>query len=116
MLNRAEERGVTASTDDRHRYDARRIVLYETLGAPALPRAAADALRRDALDAVLHFSSRSASVFRKGVTKEGLEGACKRLVCCCISRATAAALDPLRFQELRIAAAPNQDALLACLG
>jgi hypothetical protein len=25
MINRAEERGVTASTDDRHRYDARRI-------------------------------------------------------------------------------------------
>ena len=36
----------------------------------------------------------------------------ERLIAVCISAATAAALAPLAFAEVRIAAAPNQDALL----
>jgi hypothetical protein len=38
VLNRAEERGVSASTDDRHRYDARRI------NASGCPRSGTDVL------------------------------------------------------------------------
>jgi uroporphyrinogen-III synthase len=91
-------------------------VLYRTAAVSALPREASDALNHDALDAVLNFSARSAGVFRNCVTNEGLERRCARMLAACISKATAAALEPLRFRELRVAAAPNQDALLACLG
>jgi uroporphyrinogen-III synthase len=96
-------------------YDASRVVLYSIDAAASLPDELATALKSAALDAVLNFSARSASIFRTCVVDAGLGAACAPLVSACISRASAEALKPLRFRELRIAAAPNQDALLDCL-
>jgi uroporphyrinogen-III synthase len=66
-----------------------------------------------ALDAALFFSPRSASVFRDCVVNAGLDVG--SLIAICISEATASALAPLAFREVRIAEAPNQDALLGCI-
>ncbi len=66
-----------------------------------------------ALDAALFFSPRSARVFKDLALSDGLN--VSSLIAICISEATAAALSPLTFREIRIATEPNQDALLAYL-
>ena len=90
-----------------------RQILYAVTVLP-LPLEAAQALKKGALDAALFFSPRSAQVFRDCVLQEGLPTAA--LTAICISAATQAALAPLPFAAVRVAEAPNQDALMACLG
>jgi uroporphyrinogen-III synthase len=90
-------------------------VLYEVIAATTLPAAAAEALAADALDAALFFSPQSARLFADRVSKAGLTQACARLIAACISETAAKALAPLAFAALRVAAKPNQDALLAGL-
>lgn len=89
--------------------------LYETPAASRLPPVAADALRTRRLDAVLFFSARTAEVFPLCAAEAGLASACSHVRAFCISQACADALSPLGFAEVRVAAAPNQDALLALL-
>jgi uroporphyrinogen-III synthase len=96
-------------------FTVRREVLYEARAAASLPDSAADALKSDALDAVMHFSPRAAATFSDCVRAGHLGGHCKRLICLCISEATAKALSPLHFREMRIAKRPNQQALLELL-
>jgi uroporphyrinogen-III synthase len=63
--------------------------------------------------APLFYSPHSAEVFRDCVREAG--GDTARLIAACISKGTADALQPLAFREIRIAAEPNQQALLDCL-
>lgn len=97
-------------------YRVRVLELYEAVAADALPMDAAQRLRDGTLDAVLFFSPRTGRIFRACCTAEGLEDPCARLTAICISAVTANALAPLAFGSVLIAAAPNQEALLACLG
>ena len=97
-------------------FDVRRAVLYDTPAVVSLPSAAADALRDGSLDAALFFSQRTARIFSERVTEAGLAPQCANLLAACISAAAVQGLSPLKFQEIRIAPAPNQDALLARLG
>ncbi|MBS0275776.1 MAG: uroporphyrinogen-III synthase [Proteobacteria bacterium] len=96
-------------------FTVRREVLYEAQAAERFPDVAARALKAGALDAVLHFSSRSARIFAECVTREGLATACEKLIALCIGDAAAKALSPLHFREIRVAEAPNQQALLDLL-
>jgi uroporphyrinogen-III synthase len=96
-------------------FAVRREVLYRAQAAQHLPAAAAKALKAGALDAVMHFSSRSARVFAECVTREGLAVPCEKLMALCISEVAAKALSPLHFREIRTAKAPNQQALLDLL-
>jgi uroporphyrinogen-III synthase len=96
-------------------YDVRTLVLYRVNAKAKLPEGADAAIRGSKLDAVLHFSARSARIFRDLVTRAGLEQACVELLMVCISRSASVPLETLKCRELRIAAAPNQDALLDCL-
>jgi len=96
-------------------YEVRTVVLYDVVAATALPEVAARALQDGSLDAALFFSPRSARVFKDCTLKAGLVAACTCLIAGCISRAAADALSPLSFKEIRVAARPNQDALLASL-
>ena len=113
-----------ASVESEHRLQAllvpkgylvRAEVLYEVVACDALPAIVRAALAKDALDAVFHFSPRSAAAFRDCVSRAHLAGTCARLWAVCISQATAEALNPLEFREVVVAAKPNQDALLDCL-
>jgi uroporphyrinogen-III synthase len=97
-------------------YEVRTEVLYDVVALTVLPQDIVCALEEGSLDAAVFFSPRSAGVFRECILKAGLAGACARLVAICISQAAAGALAPLSFAEIRVAARPNQDALLACLG
>jgi uroporphyrinogen-III synthase len=96
-------------------FTVRREVLYEAQAVQRIPEAAANALGNGALDAVMQFSSRSARTFADCVTREGLAAPCEKLIALCISEAAAAGLSPLHFREIRIAKAPNQQALLELL-
>ena len=92
-------------------FPVRRAILYRVDAAAALPPAAEQALRDGALDAVQFFSPRSARIFCD--LAAGLPT--QKLIAFCISPVTAQALT-LTFRDVRVAAAPNQAALLALLG
>ncbi len=96
-------------------FTVRRAILYEAQAVAQLPSDTANALRANALDAVLHFSPRSAQIFAQRVGEAGLAAHCARLVALCISPATEAALAPLTFREVRVAEKPNQAAFLNLL-
>jgi uroporphyrinogen-III synthase len=96
-----------------HGFQTRRENLYRMEKAARLPPQAVDAIRQHEVDAALFFSPKSATLFAECTARDGL--ATDRLIAICISANTAAALGKLTFAEIRIAAAPNQDALLTCL-
>jgi uroporphyrinogen-III synthase len=91
-------------------YDVRRATLYAVDVVPLTLQACA-AVRGGAVEAVLLFSPRSARIFVEQTADLPLE----KLTAFCISPATAAMLPPERFAAIRVAAAPNQEALLALL-
>jgi uroporphyrinogen-III synthase len=75
---------------------------------------ASAALIGSGLDAVLHFSPRSAATFVALCEREGLAEASRNLRHLCLSQAVAAALAPLGVRA-EVAAQPNEAALLALL-
>jgi uroporphyrinogen-III synthase len=90
----------------------RRAVLYRVVAADNLPPPVTAALRQGGVDAALFYSPRSARVFAALAARDEIR--LGGVTAICISPATAAALgEP--FAAIRIAARPNQDALLACL-
>lgn len=92
-------------------FDVRRLALYRMEPTRALPLDIRTALQEKTLDGALFFSPRSAGIFRDLTADLSMEG----VAAFCISRATADALAPRSFARVAIAAAPNQDALLALL-
>lgn len=106
----AEAPGTLADTLAGLGFTVRRVVLYRVDAAGVLPAPAQQALRDGALDAVQFFSPRSARIFCD--LAAGLPT--QTLIAFCISPVTAKALT-LAFREVRVAPAPNQDALLALL-
>jgi uroporphyrinogen-III synthase len=91
-------------------------ILYDVVATAVLPQEVVGALEAGSLDAALFFSPRSAGVFKDCILQAGLSETCLRPAAVCISKATADALLPLSFAEIRVAARPNRAALLACLG
>jgi uroporphyrinogen-III synthase len=83
-------------------FDLRSVVLYDVVPTEA-------PLCLDGIDAALFFSPRSARIFAERA------GDASSMIAVCISAATAKALAPCVFREVRIAAKPNQESLLACL-
>jgi len=92
-----------------------RIVLYEARPAAALSAATARALASGLIDFALFFSPRTAAAFIGLADKAGVTRALEHTAALSISAAADAALGGARFGERRIAAAPNQPALLAAL-
>lgn len=91
-------------------FKVRGDVLYDI--APLRARSALGKAFASGVDAALFFSPRSAAIFRENAADFDLS----RVAALCISDATAAALAPLHFRELRVASRPNQRALLALIG
>jgi uroporphyrinogen-III synthase len=90
-------------------FTVRRCALYRIEPATQLPSETQMALRAGSLDAAMFFSPRTAGIFvqlAEGLPTEGLTALC-------ISRATAEALAPRDFAQIKVAAQPNQDAMLA---
>ncbi|HEY2835058.1 MAG TPA: uroporphyrinogen-III synthase, partial [Rhizomicrobium sp.] len=94
-------------------FQVRRETLYRALAATEMPSNAALALAQGKLDVALFFSPRSAEIFASCVHRAGL--GTKSMIAVCISENAAKALEKLAFSEIRIASAPDQNALLSCL-
>lgn len=90
-------------------FTVRSEALYDVAALDMPPPALAGAIA--SADAAMFFSPRSAKIFK--TLAAGL--ATEPLIAVCISKAAAAALKPLVLRETRIAAQPNQEAVLACL-
>jgi uroporphyrinogen-III synthase len=93
-------------------FSVREEILYD-VAPQALAAEAVTALRDGAIGAALFYSPRSAALFKAQAHQLALPTA--GVIAICISPPTAAALAPLAFREIRVAAKPNQAALLACL-
>jgi uroporphyrinogen-III synthase len=89
------------------------LELYRMRGADALGPSA-QRIAAGSLDAVLHFSPRSAATFVVLAERAGVTEAARRLRHLCLSPAVAAALMPLGVSG-EVAAEPNEPALLALL-
>lgn len=94
-------------------FSVRREILYAVTAVEKMPEAAVLALRQNRIDAALFFSPRSASVFRDCAGQENLP--IDSVIAVCISPAAAAALAPLAFRQLLVAAKPNAASLLEVL-
>jgi uroporphyrinogen-III synthase len=105
-----QNEGALAETLMRKGYEVRREILYLVEPLPLAEDAIA-ALQARTVDAALFFSPRSARIFVEQAQSLPL-GAVTAL---CISPATAKALPEARFAAVRVAAKPNQEALLALL-
>lgn len=112
----AQTRGHLAERLGAGGFEVRGETLYEAVPVRTLPAPVEAALRTHALDAVLLYSPRSARTFREALATAGLERACADVMACCISPATAKALDGLAFRQVRVAAHPDEDGLLGLLG
>ena len=97
-------------------FSVRREFLYEAASSKIAPAILVDALRGGTPDAVLFFSPRGARVFSERVGAAGLNDKCKSIIAICISRPAAAALAANVFRQIRIAARPDQQSMLALLG
>ncbi|MBS0469908.1 MAG: uroporphyrinogen-III synthase [Proteobacteria bacterium] len=94
-------------------FAVRSEVLYDVPAVADLPEAARSAIATGAADAVILFSARSAQILVDCLRKAGLPP--DGLIAAAISAAAARPLAETAFREIRIAARPNQTALLDCL-
>jgi uroporphyrinogen-III synthase len=93
----------------------RRAVIYDAVTADTLPPAAATAMRDGALELALFFSPRTAATFVRLVQAADLARTASGIAALGLSEAVAAALAPLSWHALRVAAQPTQGALIAAL-
>lgn len=89
--------------------------VYEARAVPSLPGEAAEALRHGAVAAALHFSPRSAGVFRKLVADASLEAAARKLLHVAISPDAAGELEGMGAPLVRVAAEPDEAHMLELL-
>ena len=101
-----------------HGIAVRTVEIYRAHAAEELPAEIVAALRASDIDGVLHFSRRSAEIFVQCAERAGVAAAALRPVQFCIS---AQAAEPLARAgagagKIRIAAQPEEDALVALIG
>jgi uroporphyrinogen-III synthase len=92
-----------------------RIVLYEARPVTALSPAATREMRAGTIDFALFFSPRTAAIFVRLATAAGVAESCEQITALSISPAADIALGGLSWRERRIAARPEQGALLDAL-
>jgi uroporphyrinogen-III synthase len=91
------------------------VPIYRAVMAEALPRESRDALARGAINAVLHFSRRTAQAFLAAVEAAGLRAEGLALRHLCLSAEIAAPLIAAGAERVTIAPRPDQRALLDLL-
>jgi uroporphyrinogen-III synthase len=88
---------------------------YRMVPVALLPRAACDAFAANAVEAVLHYSRRSARAFLDAARAAGVEISALAVPHCCISAAVAAALREAGATQVTVAATPDENALFGSL-
>jgi uroporphyrinogen-III synthase len=88
---------------------------YRMVAASALPRQTCDAIAANQVEAVLHYSVRSARAFVDAVRSAGVEISALAVQQCCISATVAAILREAGATQVTVASSPNENALLGAL-
>jgi uroporphyrinogen-III synthase len=96
-------------------FTLRRQVVYQAIAASSLSSEAVAAIRAEAVDAVLLFSPRTASVLVGLLARHGLSGCLGRTEAICLSAAVAEPCRSLPWKAVRIAARPEVGSLLGQL-
>jgi len=91
-------------------------VIYRAVAAEELAAPTRQALESGRLEGVLHFSARSAAVFLACARRAGLLNQAVKLVHYCLSRQVAAPLTAAGAVRIRVAARPEEAALLDLIG
>ena len=89
---------------------------YRMVPAPSLPQEVCDAFVAHEIEAVLHYSRRSARAFLEAARAGGVEISALALPQCCISPAVAAVLRDAGATQVTAAASPDENALFEALG
>ncbi len=89
-------------------------VIYRAAAVP-FPQALSQALKSGALDAVLHFSRRSAELYLKGAGETGVAAPALALHHHCLSKQVAEPLRQAGAGKISIAPRPDEAALIGCL-
>jgi uroporphyrinogen-III synthase len=88
---------------------------YRMIPASSLPREICDAFMANQIEAVLHYSRRSARAFLEAARSGGVEISALALPQCCISAAVAAVLRDAGATQVTAAAQPDENALFEAL-
>jgi len=88
---------------------------YRMIALSTLPRAVCDAFAKDEVEAVLHYSRRSAAAFLEAVRNEGIEISALAVPQCCISANVAAVLHEAGAAQVKVAASTDEKALFEAL-
>src|SRR3979490_561642 len=88
---------------------------YRMSPVPNLPREACDAFAASRIEAVLHYSRRSARAFLEAARAGGVEISALAIPQCCISGAVATVVRDAGATQVVVAATPDENALLEAL-
>ena len=88
---------------------------YRMIPVASLPRAVCDAFAGNAVEAVLHYSRRSARAFLEAVRADGVEISALAIPHCCISPAVATILRDAGANQVMVAESPDEKALFEAL-
>lgn len=112
----AEQRAADLEADLMpHGVTAKTRVVYRMLALP-LPAELSDALRAERLDAVLHYSKRSAETFLAGASVTGLNAQALAIRHLCLSEQVAAPLAAAGANNVAIAGMPDDSAMISLIG
>jgi uroporphyrinogen-III synthase len=100
----------------RHGHVIRTAVVYRVVAADSLPDAVREAIRAGRLDAVLHYSRRSAATLLRLAADAGVLNAALSLAHYCLSEEVAAPLRERGASAVQVAPAPQEAALIGVLG
>jgi uroporphyrinogen-III synthase len=96
--------------------DVRTVVVYRAVKADGFPRAIGAALAAGQIDGVLHFSRRSAQSYLDCAAAAGVLERALRVLHFCLSRQVAEPLADAGAEAVRIAARPEEAALIDLVG
>ncbi len=91
------------------------VTLYEAQTPERLDDPVLAEITGRKIDAVLFYSPRTAATFVRLIEETDASGDCSRMVAVCLSEAVASAAAPLKWRGIRVAGAPNGDAMLEAL-
>lgn len=89
--------------------------VYAAVAATGFAPATREALSSGGIGAVPVFSPRSAGLLTEILMRENLSEACRDVTAMGLSQAVADILDILPWRQIKVAAAPNEEAMLDCL-
>jgi len=97
-------------------FSVRRVALYRAEPAQAFSSKVVAGFKSGTIDAAVFFSPGTATVFARLIAASGFAGACEGMTAVVTSPAVGAALKSISFDNLVVARAPTQGAILEAFG